>query len=560
MMAGLLILKKKTINKEGENMCYIKFPQFKRGKNGLKIHPGLTILESARLAGVRINAECGGAGTCGKCIVRIEEGAENLGPLTPAEKKFNLKENQRLACQAHIVRDKSDMVVYIQNFGEYEILKYGMEREVPLCPLYYRKEEYVMKDGEIVDKYRGKIYGIALDIGTTTIVADLVNLENGDILETVAKTNPQISYGNDVISRIEYTMVDKKTGKYLPEEEKKRRIKQLQSLVISQLNETIDELSKEEGEDISQYIYHTVVVGNSTMRDIFFGKDVSSLGTIPYEPLSTDAIVKKPDETELNINRNGTVYGCALIGGHIGADILADILASGMYKDEDISLLIDIGTNGEVVIGNKDRLIATSCAAGGAFEGASVSCGIGGIEGAIKKIEIINGRVTYSTIGDEYPIGVCGSGLIDLLAELLDKGILTKNARLQSDFYITGDLKLTQSDVFQLITSKAAIRTGWQILLKHYPVNLADVKKVYLSGGFGNFIDVRNAIKIGLIPDVPEEKVIKIGNGALEGAREVLLCKDTEKLSREVAEKTLHIKTNEIEKGFDYIMAENMYF
>ncbi|MCM8830329.1 MAG: ATP-binding protein, partial [Candidatus Omnitrophica bacterium] len=207
-----------------------------------------------------------------------------------------------------------------------------------------------------------------------------------------------------------------------------------------------------------------------------------------------------------------------------------------------------------------DRLIVTSCAAGGAFEGASVSCGIGGIEGAIKKIEIVDGRVAYSTIGEKYPIGVCGSGLIDLLAQLLEKGIMTENARIKQDFHITGDLKLTQNDIFQLITSKAAIRTGWQLLLKHYPVDLGDVKKVYLSGGFGNFIDVKNAIKIGLIPDISEDKIIKIGNGALEGAREVLLCKDIRKLSEEIAKKVIHIRTNEIEKNFDYVMAENMYF
>ena len=541
-------------------MGTIKFPQFKRGKEGLKVHPGLTILEFARMAGVKINAECGGIGTCGKCIVRIEEGEENLSPLTPAEKNFNLKENERLACQAHILRDRSDIVVYVKNFGEYEILKYGMEREVPLCPLYYRTGNSVFRDGNKVDRYRGKVYGIAVDIGTTTIVMDLVDLENGDILDTVAKTNPQISYGNDVISRIEFTLVDRKTGKYLLEIERAKRRKQLKSLVIGHLNETIRELSAQRKEDISQYIYQIVVVGNSTMRNIFFDIDVSSLGMMPYEPLHKEAITETPEALGININKAGMVYGCPLIGGHVGADIIADIVASEMYKDDGISLLIDIGTNGEVVLGNKDRMIATSCAAGGAFEGASVSCGIGGIEGAIKKIEIVDGRVAYSTIGDKYPIGVCGSGLIDLLAQLLEKGIMTRKARIEQDFYITGDLKLTQNDIFQLITSKAAIRTGWQVLLKYYPVKISDVKKVYLSGGFGNFIDVKNAMKIGLIPDVDIEKVVKIGNGSLEGAREVLLCKDTRKLSEEIARSVEHIKTNEVEKDFEYLLAENMYF
>ncbi len=541
-------------------MCNIQFPQFKRGKEGFKIHPGLTILEFARMAGVKINAECGGIGKCGKCIVRIEEGEENLNPLTHIEKKFNLKDKERLACQARIVRDKSDMVVYIKNFGEYEILKYGLEREVPICPVYRREGSRIFKNGSPVENYRGKIYGLAIDVGTTTVVFDLVDMENGDILETIAKTNPQISYGNDVISRIEYTLVDKHNKKYFEAAKRERRIHHLRMMVVDQINEAIRELSKERGEDISQYIYETAVVGNSTMRNLFCGLDVSSLGMIPYEASHTDAVIKTPDEIGLRTNEAGTVYGCALIGGHVGADIVADILASGMYKDDGISLLIDIGTNGEVVLGNKARMISASCAAGGAFEGAAVSCGIGGIEGAIKKIEIVDGRIAYSTIGDKYPVGVCGSGLIDLLAQLLDKNLMTKNARIQQDFYITGDLKLTQNDIFQLITSKSAIKTGWNILLKHYPVNIADVNKIYLSGGFGNFIDARNAMRIGLIPEVDEKKVIKIGNGALEGAREILLCKDSQTLSEEVARKVEHIKTNEVEKDFEYLMAENMYF
>lgn len=541
-------------------MGSIKFPQFKDGKEGLMIHPCLTILEVARMAGVKINAECNGAGTCGKCIVRIESGEGNLNEPTPMEKSFNLKEKERLACQARIIRDKADMVLYIKNFGEYDILKYGMERNVPICPLYYRKDGRIFKNETPVDKYRGKIYGLAIDIGTTTVVFDLVNVENGDILETVAKTNPQISYGNDVISRIEYTLVDKQNKKHFNPPERAKRSAQLKGMIVGQINEALKELSNKRGEDISQYVYETVVVGNSTMRNLFFGLDVSSLGIMPYEAVHQTAVIRTPKEIGININNAGTVYGCALIGGHVGADIVADIIASDIYKDDEISLLIDIGTNGEVVLGNKEKMISASCAAGGAFEGASVSCGIGGIAGAIKKIELTDGRIVYSTIGNMYPIGICGSGLIDLLAGMLERGIMTNKARIQQDFHIAGDLKLTQNDIFQLITSKAALKTGWQILLKQYPVDINKVDKIYLSGGFGNFIDVKNAIKIGLIPDVDEGKIIKIGNGSLEGAREILLCKDKLNLSEEVARKVKHIKTNEVEKDFEYIMAENMYF
>ena len=538
-------------------MGHIFFPQFKKGKEGLKIHPGLTILDYAQKLQIKINAECGGVGKCGKCIVRIEKGEENLNHPTSSEKKFNLPENHRLACQARIVRDISDIVVFIKEFGEYEILKYGMEREVEICPSYIKKNGNVYKNGKEIDIYRDGIFGLAIDIGTTTIVFDIVNLENGDIIGTIAKTNPQIIYGNDVISRIEYAMVDKKEKRFLEKDERYKKLNEMQKIVVEMINNSIKEFNN----NINDSIYEAVVAGNPTMRDIFFLNDISTLGKIPYEPLNPSSIIKKPDEIGLEINKNGEVYGLPLIGGHIGADIVADIIASEIYNEEKICMLIDIGTNGEIVIGNKEKLIATSAAAGGAFEGVNISCGVGAVEGAIKEIKILNGKVYFSTIGNKYPLGICGSGLIDLLSELLKNKIIDEKARLKNnEFYITGDIKINQNDIFQLITSKAAIRTAWQVLLKVYSAEIKDIEKIYISGGFGNFINIESAINIGLIPDIEREKIIKIGNGSLEGAREVLLCYGKRKLAEEIAKKVIHIKTNEIEKDFDYILAQNMYF
>jgi uncharacterized 2Fe-2S/4Fe-4S cluster protein (DUF4445 family) len=538
-------------------MGHIFFPQFKKGKEGLKIHPGLTILDYAQKLQLKINAECGGVGKCGKCIVRIEKGEENLNQPTSSEKKFNLPENHRLACQARIVRDISDIVVFIKEFGEYEILKYGMEREVEICPSYIKKNGNVYKNGKEIDIYRDGIFGLAIDIGTTTIVFDIVNLENGDIIGTIAKTNPQIIYGNDVISRIEYAMVDKKEKRFLEKDERYKKLNEMQKIVVEMINNSIKEFNN----NINDSIYEAVVAGNPTMRDIFFLNDISTLGKIPYEPLNPSSIIKKPDEIGIEINKNGEVYGLPLIGGHIGADIVADIIASEIYNEEKICMLIDIGTNGEIVIGNKEKLIATSAAAGGAFEGVNISCGVGAVEGAIKEIKILNGKVYFSTIGNKYPVGICGSGLIDLLSELLKNKIIDEKARLKNnEFYITGDIKINQNDIFQLITSKAAIRTAWQVLLKVYSAEIKDIEKIYISGGFGNFINIESAINIGLIPDIEREKIIKIGNGSLEGAREVLLCYGKRKLAEEIAKKVIHIKTNEIEKDFDYILAQNMYF
>ena len=540
-------------------MGYIYFPQFKKGKEGLKIHPGLTILDFAQKLQIKINAECGGIGKCGKCIVRIEKGEENLSKLTSSERKINLPEKHRLACQARVIKDISDIVVYIKEFGEYEILKYGMEREVEICPVYQKKEDKVCKDNKEIDVYRNGIFGLAVDIGTTTIVFDIVNLENGDIIGTIAKTNPQIIFGNDVISRIEYVMVDKKEKRFLNPDERYQKLLELQKVVVDLINESIKEFNN----DIKNSIYQAVIVGNPTMRDIFFLHDISPLGKTPYEPLILQGITKKPEEIGLDINKNGEIYGLPLIGGHVGADIVADILASEIYNEEKVCMIIDIGTNGEIVIGNKEKLFATSCAAGGAFEGVNISCGIGGIEGAIKEVKILNGKVYYSTIGNKYPLGICGSGLIDLLSEMLKNKIIDEKARFRNEineFYITGDIKINQQDIFQLITSKAAIRTAWQILSKIYPVEIEKIEKIYLSGGFGNFINIESAINIGLIPDIEREKIIKIGNGAIEGAREVLLCSDKRKLAEDIARKVKHIKTNEIEKDFDFLLASNMYF
>jgi len=541
-------------------MCKIYFPQFKNGKDGFKIHPGLTILDIAQRNNIKINAECGGNGICGKCVVRIEKGIENLSPLNNIEKKFKLSNNERLSCQARIIKDTGDIVVYIKSFGRYEILKFGMEREVPVCPLFYRKNGKIYREEKEIDNDGGKIYGLAIDVGTTTVVFDLVDLENGNVIATVAKTNPQISFGNDVISRIEYVSVDKSQKRYLSEDEKKERIKKLQRVVIDMINNSIEEISEKYGENFKENIYYVVVAGNSTMRNLFFGIDVSSLGVSPYEPVHKGPITVKPEEVGLEINDKGEVYGIPLIGGHVGADIVSDILASGLYQSEKICMIVDIGTNGEVVVGNKEKIISASAAAGGAFEGANISCGVGAIEGAIKKKEIVDGRVVYSTIGNKFPIGICGSGLIDLLAELLQHNIMSKNAKIKDDFYITGEIKITQGDIYQLITSKAALKTAEQILMKNYPINENELEKVFLSGGFGYFIDVKNSIRIGLIPEVEEEKVVKIGNGSLEGVREILLCEERKKIAEEIAEKTIHIKTNEVEKDFDYIMAENMYF
>jgi uncharacterized 2Fe-2S/4Fe-4S cluster protein (DUF4445 family) len=535
-------------------MNYIYFPQYKKGKKGLNLHKGLSILEHSRKLGIEINAECGGVGTCGRCAVRIEKGAKNLNRLTKAEKIISLQKNERLSCQAVVEKDEEDMVVFIKEFGKYKILKDSLGKKIALNPLTIQKNGKVVCNDDILDDYKDKIYGLTIDVGTTTLVFQIINLETGEIIATIAKTNPQILYGGDVISRIEYAIVGERKLIYRTDKEIKKKIRELQKCVISAINESLKEFRA-----LASYIYEAVMVGNSTMRNIFFGIDVFSLGLFPYEPIHKEPIVKEAKELGLNIFPKGKVYGTPLIGGHAGADALADILASGIYKNNKPSMLIDIGTNGEVILGNSKRLVSATLPAGGAFEGANVTSGIGAIEGAIKNIKIKNGKAVYETIGGKKPIGICGSGLIDLLAELLKCGIMDKNAKIKKDFHITDKIKLTQSDVYQLVNAKAGLKTDQLILLKHYGIEVKGLDKIYLSGGFGNYINIKNAIRIGLLPNA-EKKTVKLGNGALEGAREMLLSKEVRKTAEEIAKKIEHIKPNELEKDFNYLIAENMYF
>ncbi len=343
-------------------MHKIDFPQYARGRDGLKLYPGESVLEHIRrMDGVEIDSECGGQGICGRDVIRLERGAGSLTGLTDAEKHFlkqgRLKHGQRLACQARVADDVQDIYVFIANFGRYTILSDFIQNEVELEPSVFRRDGRVIySSGEDLGPYEGKILG----------------------------------------------------------------------LVVDGINFSLEELEKQLGkkESINKHIYDVAAVGNSTMRNLFLGEDVHNLGVIPFEAASISAFTKKAAEIGLNIHHEAKVYAPPLIGGHAGSDCLADIIATGLYENTEIGMIIDIGTNGEVVVGNRDKMLTASCAAGGAYEGYQIRCGVGAIEGAITQLKIDNGQVHYSTLGNKRPLGVCGSGVIDLLAELLKNGIM----------------------------------------------------------------------------------------------------------------------------------------
>jgi uncharacterized 2Fe-2S/4Fe-4S cluster protein (DUF4445 family) len=297
------------------------------------------------------------------------------------------------------------------------------------------------------------------------------------------------------------------------------------------------------------------------MRSIFFGQSVHDLGVIPFEPSSNDALTRKASGLGLELHPQSMAYGPPLIGGHAGADCLADIIATRLYQSEEIAMIVDVGTNGEVVIGNRERMITASCAAGGAYEGYQISCGVGAIEGAITKLSFDNGNVSYETLGGKAPIGVCGSGVIDLLAELFRNDIMNERGRLREDYSITDGISINQDDINQLMIAKAGLRTDQDLLIRYFGTNHNRVSKVYLAGAFGNYMNIDNAIAIGLLPGMDKSKFIRYGNGALAGARDMLLSRERRKDGERVARTIEHTKPNEIEGDeFVYMVADNMYF
>lgn len=522
-------------------MASMYFPQYARGRDGIYLQPGKTVFQHIRrIGGVEIDSECGGKGVCGRDVIRIETGLSSLSPVTRAERRLlgqsKIGRGQRLACQARVIDSGQDIIVYIPNFGKYTVLSDYARTEVELDPAVRRVGDRVAHvNGEDLGPYRGGIYGLAVDIGTTTLVLQVVDLEKGENAgQAMVSKNPQIAYGNEVISRIGYT-IDHSGG-----------LKELQAAVVEGINQSLTEWKKlvPGKQDIAGCIYDAVIVGNSTMRDLAFGREVRNLGVIPFEAGDLSALETSASDIGLEIHPNALAYSPPLIGGHAGSDCLADI-----------------GTNGEVVIGNRDKMLTASCAAGGAYEGYQIHCGVGAIEGAITRFRIEEGRACYQTLGGKHAVGVCGSGVIDLLAELLRNGIMDRRARIRQDYCFSDSLCITQEDINQLIIAKVGLRTDQDLLIRYYGIQPEEVQRVYLAGAFGNFMDIDNAMTIGLLPRIEKDRIVRFGNGALAGAR-AMLCSKQKRGDAENLEETLtHVKPNELEgPRFQYLVAENIYF
>jgi uncharacterized 2Fe-2S/4Fe-4S cluster protein (DUF4445 family) len=521
----------------------IYFPGFNKDK---VLKSGKTILSYAWELGVPINAGCGGLGICKACRIKIEKGTQALNARTKAEE--SLDKNERLACQAVIENDGYDVYVNVVQAGFItNILTYGKQRkEISLSPLIKKKGNKVFLGEEEIDDYSGGIFGIAADIGTTTVVLHLINLEKGNIVHTSAFENPQMKIGgNNVISRI---LFDKKEpGK-------------LTLSLISKINAEIKRMTVEKNS-----IYDFVVVGNSTMRDLFFGLDVQSLGISPFKSATekengAKPIITKASRLNLDINKKAEVYGPPLIGSHVGADALAVSLSCGVFDNAKENIMcIDIGTNGEVILKSDRRIMATSCAAGSALEPMSA------VAGTISRFSIDNKKNRFETIGNAKPIGICGSGIIDILGELIKNNLMDEDGYLKDkeDFVITDNIKLTQSDIkgeSGLLWSKAAISLGIKALLEEVNLATDDLDKVYLAGSFGTYIDKENAKIIGLVPDISSDKIIQVGNAAALGANEMLLCKEMRNLAESSANKIKHIHLESIPNYGERLMLVEQKF
>ena len=550
--------------------------------------------------GYDINAYCGGEGICGKCKVKLKGKIQDP---SPAEQKYlseqELKAGFRLSCQYQVENDleviyeqKEDITVMtagviteldldldlskekiqldqatIENQTDYlkriydktqtNNINYNNLKKI--ADLDKKQDLTVLKWRDQIldiskDKINEKFYGLAVDVGTTTVVMYLLDLNTGQEKDFTAFYNPQKKYGADVISRINYTY-NNENG-----------IKEMQTAVIEALNKGIETLAKENNIRKDD-IYKMSFVGNTIMLHLLLGIDAISIAKSPYVPVFTDELDLKPKEVGLNINENGIIQFLPSISGYVGADITGDMLTVNIDKLKGNNLMIDIGTNGEIVLNSGERIYSCSAAAGPAFEGANITFGTAGITGAISTFKIEDQKFEFSTINDHKPIGICGSGLLDMIAEFFKHGFIESSGRIMDEDELKewqkqylGEYKdqkaiqitekadqettiyLTQKDIREVQLAKGAIAAGIEILLNKMDLKANDLDRVFIAGGFGNYINPSNACFIKMIPECLEDKIIQIGNGAGTGAKIYLLNNQAKQRALDIKEKVKYIE------------------
>ncbi len=503
----------------------------------LDFESGLTLAECIRQAGLAIETPCNCIGKCGKCRV-IASG--DLFPMEPAEALLlDGEDSIRLACMARISGDAEVQLLQEPDFLKTVNLGYSKDFEVNtdtvkrilLSDKGIPAQEEVVFGSRILESGHqlGALLGVAIDIGTTGISAYLVDLERGDVLSRDSCLNPQTQFGSDVLSRISYCM-DHQDG-----------CEALKNSVVDRINVIVDTLLRNSNhQGCRSSVYRMTIAGNTTMLHFLTGTDTASIARAPYKPVFLDRLDMPAQELGVAMHQNGIITLLPSASGYVGADILAGVVATGFDEKHRPSLFIDIGTNGEIVVFSDGKLAATSTAAGPALEGMNIACGCRAEAGAMDSFQMdADYGVNWTTIGEKKPKGICGSGLIDLMACLVRMGLVLPGGKLSTDvdpraahrirdkkFYITEDIYLSQKDIRQIQLAKGAIAAGVVMLLNQIDVPLETVAEAVIAGSFGYHIKPESLLEIGLIPKGFQGRITFVGNSSVEGARLALLNKD----------------------------------
>ena len=519
------------------------------------VAPGPSLFDYAESLGINVPTSCRKQGKCKECVVEITEGMDCLSAPVPAEK--HLKGNFRLSCSCRIVKDSGVVRCHTMRRGEMRIERAALHlpgrRKLKLEPVVTRDGDRILLDGEEIARSTAAIHGLAMDLGTTTIVLRLLNLETGEIIADAAFENPQRFGGSDVMSRIHY---DTEEGGHL-----------LQRTLAGYLTHALEEFPVD-----PQTIYEMVVAGNSTMRDLFFRLNVHSIGQSPYRSITeleladgkrtTTSLAEPARKLLLPLHPRARVYGLPIISGHVGADAAACMLAVDLANEDRLIAIMDIGTNTELILGNKDKIFAASCPAGPAFEGGKISCGMPGLPGAIEKVKLnADGSFSTQVIGGGPPEGICGSGLIDLLSELLRHDRINTLGRFENgDDRIVVDARgdqpvyFAESDINELAQAKGANVAGLHIVFEQYGVRYDDLNIFYLAGGFGRHLNVASAKRIGLIPNLAGGKVLQVGNASIEGACLALLSRTKRRELEDLVKRVTHCRLEAHPHFFDHFV------
>lgn len=586
------------------------------------VEPGVNLLEAARRAGIQLTSTCGGDGSCGRCTVLVKDGeVESLGQgnLSRRAKEQGLS----LACKLSAAGEITVEIPKDSILSDHQVLLEDKEllSEVNIDVLSYYKEERIVEKhhltleeptltentadlSRLMAELRKKgveedvdislnnlvdlanvlrkdnwqvtvtisdiqghrsivsiepghvstpLYGLAIDIGTTTVVVNLVDMDTGKIVDSHGSYNKQAQYGDDVISRIVHSS-DSENG-----------LQELKDAVISTINELIAKTLKNMKLQKSD-LKAAVIASNTTMTQLFLGIESKYIRLEPYIPTLTQVPIIKGSELGLDIHPEGIIYNFPAVASYVGGDVVSGVLATNMAKEEDIVLFIDIGTNGEMVLGNQDWLVTCACSAGPAFEGGGITFGTRAMTGAIERITIDpdDFEVTLQTIGNQKAIGICGSGLIDGLAKLRGAEVIDRSGKFNQNIKtnrlrrtdedwefvlawadetdLDKDIVLTESDIKNLIRAKGAIYSGIRTMLKMMELDGFAIEKIIIAGGFGNYLNLTDSIQIGLLPDLPKEKYLFLGNSSVKGSRIAMLSKEALLEAEEVGKKMTYLE------------------